>query len=197
MPDSTVEHAIVCLGSKIVGSGLPTPFLLRAGSTGTNSGTAGSVDLLNATNSMSLFKAQKKVTHSGLHGCVGSPRTANLFIAKAKTLIQNCFFQIANNLEEAILDKFVMEMRAGHERDKLSAQNIKELVLIKAVDLVESIRCARTGAVASSEDERFLLCHSTILKINSDGAAADTGASTSASVHREGDWYEAGGTKRR
>ncbi|GBP89269.1 hypothetical protein EVAR_63794_1 [Eumeta japonica] len=84
-----------------------------------------------------------------------------------------------SNLEEAILNEFVIEMIAGHERDKLFTQNIKELTLTKAVDLAESIRCARMGAVVAPENERLPLFHNTLLTIHSNRVAVDTGANTS------------------
>lgn len=48
-----------------------------------------------------------------------------------------------------MLDKFVTGMQAGPEREKLYAMNVNELTLAKAVDLAESVRCARAGAAAT------------------------------------------------
>lgn len=63
--------------------------------------------------------------------------------ARLRGLAANCAFK---NLEDCLLDKFVMGMLPGHERDKLFAQDIQELSLSKAVNMAESVRCARVGA---------------------------------------------------
>ncbi|KAG7295427.1 hypothetical protein JYU34_021601 [Plutella xylostella] len=65
--------------------------------------------------------------------------------ARLRGLSAHCEFK---NLEEALLDKFIMGMAAGHERDKLFAQDQQQLTLAKAVDLAESVRCARRAAAA-------------------------------------------------
>ncbi|GBP53877.1 hypothetical protein EVAR_96784_1 [Eumeta japonica] len=91
--------------------------------------------LIGITNSMSL-KAQKKVTRSGLRG-----------------LAAHCEF---SNLEEAILDKFVMGMKAGHERNKPFAQNIKELtkMFILFTSLATSIaRLNGTGKCSARDGQ--------------------------------------------
>lgn len=63
--------------------------------------------------------------------------------ARIRGLAAHCEFK---NLEEALLDKFIMGMVAGRERDKLFAQNQRELTLAKAIDLAESVRCARQAS---------------------------------------------------
>ncbi|CAK1588892.1 unnamed protein product [Parnassius mnemosyne] len=60
--------------------------------------------------------------------------------ARIRGLAAHCEFK---NLEEALLDRFIMGMAAGHERDKLFAQDQRELTLAKAINLAESVRCAR------------------------------------------------------
>ncbi|XP_061716911.1 uncharacterized protein LOC133524788 isoform X2 [Cydia pomonella] len=66
--------------------------------------------------------------------------------ARLKGLAAHCEFK---NMEDAILDRFVMGMLPGREREKLFAQNVGELTLSKAIDLAESIRVARTGGAAT------------------------------------------------
>ncbi|KAJ8716473.1 hypothetical protein PYW07_003100 [Mythimna separata] len=63
--------------------------------------------------------------------------------ARLRGLAAHCEFK---NLEEALLDKFIMGMAAGRERDKLFVQNQRELTLAKAIDLAESVRCARQAS---------------------------------------------------
>ncbi|KAL0811118.1 hypothetical protein ABMA28_010384 [Loxostege sticticalis] len=63
--------------------------------------------------------------------------------ARLRGLTAHCGF---NDVEEALRDRFVMGMIAGPEREKLFAQEIKDLTLAKAVEMAESIRCARTAA---------------------------------------------------
>ncbi|KAL0879382.1 hypothetical protein ABMA27_003143 [Loxostege sticticalis] len=68
----------------------------------------------------------------------------------------------SNDVEEALRDRFVMGMIAGPEREKLFAQEIKDLTLAKAVEMAESIRCARTAAGPSSSfqpDPVFKIAH--------------------------------------
>lgn len=63
--------------------------------------------------------------------------------ARLRGLAAHCAFK---NLEEALLDRFIMGMAAGHERDKLFAQDQRELTLAKAIDLAESVCCARRAS---------------------------------------------------
>lgn len=63
--------------------------------------------------------------------------------ARIRGLAAHCGFK---NLEEALLDKFIMGMAAGHEKDKLFALDQQELTLAKAIDMAESVRCARQAA---------------------------------------------------
>lgn len=66
--------------------------------------------------------------------------------ARLRGLAAHCGFK---NLEEALLDRFIMGMVPGCERDKLFAQDQRELTLAKAVDMAESVRCARLTAKAA------------------------------------------------
>ncbi|XP_047995657.1 uncharacterized protein LOC125233634 [Leguminivora glycinivorella] len=66
--------------------------------------------------------------------------------ARLKGLAAYCDFK---NMDDAILDRFVMGMLPGREREKLFTQNVGELTLSKAIDLAESIRVARTGGAAA------------------------------------------------
>ncbi|XP_047533388.1 uncharacterized protein K02A2.6-like [Vanessa atalanta] len=66
--------------------------------------------------------------------------------ARIRGLAAHCGFK---NLEEALLDRFIMGMIPGHERDKLFAQDQREMTLAKAVDLAESVRCARLAAMSA------------------------------------------------
>ncbi|XP_073944871.1 uncharacterized protein [Choristoneura fumiferana] len=72
--------------------------------------------------------------------------------ARLRGLTAHCGF---SNVEEALRDRFVMGMRPGLEKEKLYAQNIAELTLAKAVELAESIQCARAGAAAANTSELF------------------------------------------
>lgn len=67
--------------------------------------------------------------------------------ARLRGLSAHCGFKC---LEEALLDRFLMGMAAEHERDKFFAQDQRELTLAKAVDMAESVRCARRAAVAGA-----------------------------------------------
>ncbi|KAL0860213.1 hypothetical protein ABMA27_010520 [Loxostege sticticalis] len=72
------------------------------------------------------------------------------------------------NVEEALRDHFVMGMLPGAEREKLFAQDPKELTLAKAVELAESVRSGRLGAAqqtAPRADQLF--------KISSANRASD------------------------
>lgn len=66
---------------------------------------------------------------------------------RLRGLAAHCSFK---HLEDALLDKFVMGMSAGPEREKLFGMDIDDLSLAKAVDQAESVRCARTAAAASA-----------------------------------------------
>lgn len=66
---------------------------------------------------------------------------------RLRGLAAHCNFK---HLEDALLDKFVMGMAAGPEREKIFTLDIKELTLSAAVDQAESVRCARAAAAASA-----------------------------------------------
>nr|XP_049692720.1 uncharacterized protein K02A2.6-like isoform X1 [Helicoverpa armigera] len=69
--------------------------------------------------------------------------THTQWAARIRGLATHCAFK---NLEEALLDKFIMGMSPGRERDKLFVQDQRELTLAKAIDLAESVRCARQAS---------------------------------------------------
>lgn len=69
--------------------------------------------------------------------------THSQWAARLRGLASYCAFK---NIEDQLLDKFVMGMLPGSEREKLFGTNIDQLTLSKAVDMAESIRCARAGA---------------------------------------------------
>ncbi|XP_063530291.1 uncharacterized protein K02A2.6-like [Cydia strobilella] len=62
--------------------------------------------------------------------------------ARLRGLAAHCDFQ---HIEDTLLDKFVMGMTPGREREKLFSKDVSELTLSKAIDLAESVRCARTA----------------------------------------------------
>ncbi|KAJ2953009.1 hypothetical protein O0L34_g7390 [Tuta absoluta] len=72
--------------------------------------------------------------------------------ARIRGLAAHCGFK---NLEEALVDRFLMGMVAGPERDKLYSQDLEELTLAKALDMAESVRCARQAAAAGAPPARF------------------------------------------
>ncbi|XP_048478487.1 uncharacterized protein LOC119692854 [Plutella xylostella] len=67
--------------------------------------------------------------------------------ARLRGLAAHCNFK---DLENSLLDKFVMGMLPGAEREKMFAMDTKDLSLAKAVDVAESVRCARAGAAAAA-----------------------------------------------
>lgn len=69
--------------------------------------------------------------------------THTQWAARIRGLATHCAFK---NLEEALLDRFIMGMTPGRERDKLFMQDQRELTLAKAIDLAESVRCARLAS---------------------------------------------------
>ncbi|CAK1590402.1 unnamed protein product [Parnassius mnemosyne] len=73
--------------------------------------------------------------------------TYTQWASRLRGLTAHCRF---SNVEEALRDRFVMGMVAGHEREKLFAQDIDKLNLAKAVELAESARCARAGAATTT-----------------------------------------------
>ncbi|XP_061725133.1 uncharacterized protein LOC133531050 [Cydia pomonella] len=65
--------------------------------------------------------------------------------ARVRGLSLHCNF-VAASLEESLRDRFVLGMAGGPERDRLFREPLEELTLAKALQLAESIRCAREGA---------------------------------------------------
>jgi hypothetical protein len=65
--------------------------------------------------------------------------------ARVRSLAIHCGFAAAT-LDEALRDRFVLGMAPGPERDKLFTQKMDELTLRGAVDIAESVRCARMGS---------------------------------------------------
>ncbi|XP_061715253.1 uncharacterized protein K02A2.6-like [Cydia pomonella] len=86
-----------------------------------------------------------------------SGETFPQWAARLRGLSAYCGF---SNVEEALRDKFVMGMSSGPEKEKLFARDLTVLTLAKAVELAESVHCARAGAAASqpvqiSQDQLF------------------------------------------
>lgn len=90
------------------------------------------------------FGFAEKSTFYMAHQQAGETHTQ--WAARLRGLAAHCNFK---NLEEALLDKFIMGMLAGPERDKLFVQTQDDLSFSKAVDMAESIRCARQAAAAA------------------------------------------------
>lgn len=67
--------------------------------------------------------------------------------ARLRGLAAFCEFK---DLQEALLDRFVVGMLPGHEKDKLFTQDAKKLTFVKAVELAESLQCARHAAAAAA-----------------------------------------------
>lgn len=69
--------------------------------------------------------------------------TSAQWAARLRGLAAHCQ---SKNIGEALLDRFIMGMQPGPEREKLFAQDVDELTLAKAIDTAESVRCARAAA---------------------------------------------------
>lgn len=67
--------------------------------------------------------------------------------ARLRGLAAHCQFK---NLEEALLDKFIMGLQYGPEKEKLFGMQISTLSLAQAVDAAESVRCARAGLASAA-----------------------------------------------
>ncbi|XP_073963872.1 uncharacterized protein [Choristoneura fumiferana] len=67
--------------------------------------------------------------------------------ARLRGLAAHCKFK---DLEEHLLDKFVVGMLPCPEREKLYTMEIEDLTLAKAVDTAASVQCARKAAVSAS-----------------------------------------------
>lgn len=85
--------------------------------------------------------SQKALFYSAVQQAGETPTD---WAARVRGLATHCGFR---SLEEALVDRFVMGMLPGHERDKLFIQDQRELSLAKAVDMAESVRCARQAAM--------------------------------------------------
>ncbi|XP_061729321.1 uncharacterized protein K02A2.6-like [Cydia pomonella] len=72
--------------------------------------------------------------------------TSAQWAARLRGLAAHCQFK---NIEEALLDRFIMGMQSGKEREKLFSKELGELTLAKAIDIAESVRCARAAASAT------------------------------------------------
>lgn len=76
-----------------------------------------------------------------------SGETYAQWAARLRGLTAHCGFL---NVEEALRDRFVMGMLPGPEREKLFAQDLKDLSLAKALELATSVHSARQGAAAAA-----------------------------------------------
>ncbi|XP_063364495.1 uncharacterized protein LOC134655891 [Cydia amplana] len=72
--------------------------------------------------------------------------TSAQWAARLRGLAAHCQFK---NIEEALLDRFIMGMQSGKEREKLFSKELSELTLAKAIEIAESVRCARAAASAT------------------------------------------------
>ncbi|XP_073967332.1 uncharacterized protein [Choristoneura fumiferana] len=71
--------------------------------------------------------------------------------ARLRGLTAQCDFA---NVGEALRDRFMMGMLPCLEKEKLYAEQLKDLTLARAVELAETLRCARAGA-GSNTDQLF------------------------------------------
>ncbi|CAG4992023.1 unnamed protein product [Colias eurytheme] len=67
--------------------------------------------------------------------------------ARLRGLTAYCNF---SNVEEVLRDRFIMGMLPGPEKEKLYVQDLAELTLARAVELVENLRSARAAAIAAT-----------------------------------------------
>lgn len=65
--------------------------------------------------------------------------------ARVRGLAKDCGFP-TSVLEETLRDRFVLGMAAGPERDRLFTEPLEGLSLQRALQLADSVRCAREGA---------------------------------------------------
>lgn len=65
--------------------------------------------------------------------------------ARVRGLAKDCSFP-SSVLEETLRDRFVLGMAAGPERDRLFTEPMEGLSLQRALQLADSVRCARQGA---------------------------------------------------
>lgn len=100
--------------------------------------------------------------------------TFSQWAARLRGLTAHCGF---TNVGEALRDRFVMGMSSGPERDKLFAQDLKDLTLAKAVELAESVHCARAGAAAAQPAQ---VHHEQLFKITQPRQRANTAERSSA-----------------
>lgn len=94
------------------------------------------------------FTPKRCVFAERFHFYAASQRTGETpaqWAARLRGLAAHCSFQ---HVQDALLDKFVMGLASGPEREKLFSQDASELTLAKAIDLAESVRCARAAASA-------------------------------------------------
>lgn len=74
-----------------------------------------------------------------------SDETLSQWAARVRGLAMDCGFPTCC-FENALRDRFVLGMAAGPERDRLFSEPMDQLVLQSALQLADSVRCAREGA---------------------------------------------------
>lgn len=86
--------------------------------------------------------AERSKFHSAIQS---TNETLADWAARVRGLAMHCGFS-AGYLTEALRDRFVLGMRCGAERDRLFSELMEELTLEKALQIAESVHCAREGA---------------------------------------------------
>lgn len=92
---------------------------------------------------------QKKCTFAERHkfhiAVQRSDESNGEWAARVRNLASECGFP-TSNLDEMLRDRFVLGLNGTAERDKLFAEPLETLTLLKALQLAENVRCARQRA---------------------------------------------------
>lgn len=147
----------------------------------------GSLEFTEVTNLLDSHFKTKKCSFAErykFHSAVqSSGETMQEWAARLRGLAMDCGFS-SGTLEETLRDRFVLGMAGSAERDRLFSEPLEGLTLNKALQLAESVRCAREGARQASAAVASAATAPTVLDVHKMAARAGAGHSTGGPRHR-------------
>ncbi|XP_063380260.1 uncharacterized protein LOC134666884, partial [Cydia fagiglandana] len=108
------------------------------------------------------------VEKAKFYGATRSPgETLGDWAARLRGLA--CYCEFGTALDMVLLDRFVLGLGMGHERDKLFEQDYKSLTFAKALEIAEKAECAREAKKVDTSGADVIVKQEPVFRVGSDG----------------------------
>ncbi|XP_063618267.1 uncharacterized protein LOC134791223 [Cydia splendana] len=112
------------------------------------------------------------VEKAKFYGATRSPgETLGDWAARLRGLA--CYCEFGTALDMVLLDRFVLGLGMGHERDKLFEQDYKSLTFAKALEIAEKAECAREAKKVDTSGADVIVKQEPVFRVGSDGRSSD------------------------